>query len=138
MKECLYCKSTFLNKTERVKFCSDKCRVYFNRGNKQKNKEINSGNVLLVEKLDKILDALEKMKLQPIIVEQEKEVKKSGSYFGSHNYSNITVTKPIKTAAEYSQAKLDCENEDQWRELVEEINNAPNLTDREKKILTTF
>lgn len=134
MKICLECGAEFNKKRPDAIFCSNICKVRNHRKNKKNStKRLNDS-----QKLDKILDALEKINLQPIIIEQEKEVKKSSSNFGSNNYSNITVTNKIKTAAEYSQAKLDCENEDQWRELVEEINNAPNLTDREKKILTTF
>jgi predicted nucleic acid-binding Zn ribbon protein len=31
MKECLYCKEPFEAKTDRRKFCSDSCRVMYNR-----------------------------------------------------------------------------------------------------------
>ena len=38
MKECLNCNNSFESKRESAKYCSDKCRVQWNRKNPKKEK----------------------------------------------------------------------------------------------------
>lgn len=43
--------------------------------------------------------------------------------------------KLIRTFEQYRQLKLDCENEEDWNTLADEIRDAPNLSTKQKQLL---
>ena len=87
MKECLFCKKEFEAKKAHSKFCSDKCRVYFNRVNPKKYK-----GLTLNQKLDVILDELEKLRGQPKSIVKEINIDDKPKIKGIQYYLNKLKT----------------------------------------------
>lgn len=130
MNNCLQCKKEYEAKRGTSKFCSTNCRVKYNRKNGNKK---SVGKVELEVLYNKILDLVDKF-------EKPTESSFKGEAINIHKYDEVgQYTEPkrqlIRTFEQYRQLRLDCENEEDWQILADDIRNAPNLSTKQKQLL---
>lgn len=128
MKECLYCKREYKPKTERAKFCSTSCRVMNNRKN--------GGNSIKPFQMKALYNDMKEVLAQikngvPItdkpVFQYPLDVKDA---FKPKEKLKIT-----RTAEQWQELKRECLTVDEWENLKEQIENAENLSTKQKQII---
>lgn len=128
MKECVNCKNAFEPKRPHGKFCSDKCRVAYNRSNPSQVVTKMQVQVLYNE----MLDLIKKAKSEPQQPYFSIETKNGTTWGKAQEPVKITLKRPFVTL----QALMtECESQEEYEVLRYEIENADHLTRREKDIL---
>lgn len=56
--KCAYCGDSFVRQRKTARFCTDKCRVYFNRNKGQKKEESHPKSESIVNKIKKVYSAI--------------------------------------------------------------------------------
>lgn len=122
MKECLYCKEQFKNKTDKAKYCSASCRVMYHRkfgGKKDSAVPFDPKSMF-----DKLIDAINQTNhrngLPPVMVAVIENPKSTLKI--KRSYSN------------YLELKQSCPTLEEWNKLKAEIEES-DLTSSEKKSL---
>jgi hypothetical protein len=132
MKECLQCKKEFDAKRDSAKYCSDNCRVKWNRKNAVK-KDISPVQLqVLYNSLLEMVGKINTAALPP--------------FFDAEPPKNLARTEPpiyqkavikIKRSFDYyKQARIACQTEEEWIDLKNEILNS-DLSKTDKITLTT-
>lgn len=130
MKECLYCNKDFESKRDSAKYCSDKCKMQWNRKNPKKEKgltELQQMKVMYNTLLQKI-DNLSVNKIETNTAIQKKEI------FAAPK--EITKKLFIKRSPEnYVELRRDIPEYDEegYRQWLSDVDNDPYLTDLLKK-----
>lgn len=123
------CNNNFENKTGRRKFCSDACKMKWHRMNPKKE-EVTKFDLKVV--YNELLDLAQK--LSAGIVPQVQNT--SIGYFKDEPGEIQQPKFRIKrTFDNFLQLKKECETEDDWIELKDEISNAENLSSKQKSLL---
>jgi hypothetical protein len=114
MKECLFCKKYFNPKKAHAKFCSDKCRVYFNRTKPKKVKGLS-----LEDKIDFIFNKMVELEENPKV-----EIK--------NDYSNV-----VKGVGYYLEKlkKIDFTSWEETQEFEKEVSSDIFLNVGEKALI---
>lgn len=129
MKQCLNCQKEFEYKREAAKFCSDRCRVQYNR----KHPKEGVTKVQMQVLYNEVLDLIQKAKSEP-----------QQPYFGVVTKDEVRWGQPadepvkirLKRPFRTLQALVnECESQEEYEPLRREIEEADHLTDREKAIL---
>ena len=123
------CNNTFENKTGRKKFCSNACKMKWYRKNPKKE-EVTKFDLKVV--YNELLDLAQKLSAGTVLQNQNAPIL-SNSYFKEE--PKQSKFKIRRTFDNYLQLKKDCETEDDWIELKEEIQNADNLSSKQKILL---
>lgn len=132
MKQCLNCEKQFNEKKETAKYCSTSCRVMWNRKNKDKPKTLNAEQRLTII-YNKIMEAIVS---EPKFIQDQKKVVSDIETIGIAEYKPMfQQPKFSKSFQYYQQARLDCENADDWAELRNEILQS-DLSVKQKELLT--
>ena len=129
--KCLNCPNEFEPKRKDVaKYCSVKCRVQYGR----KNPGNSVTKVQMQVLYNSMMEAIGK-----IVVIPTKEVYDSPplkiTYDEPPKYQPARTT--LKSFDWYRLAKKDIEDEDDWQKMKTEIEEAPNLTQKQKNLLLT-
>lgn len=131
MKECLNCKKGFEQKKETKKFCSDSCRVMWNRkhGKKGAIKPIQM-QVLY----NSILEAVGKINSLGGVNIPSAPLSDQNQALNTYQSNS---TKPVirRSYEYYVQEKLACETMDEWEILKSKIEDDPYLTLKQKNFL---
>lgn len=122
MKVCLNCKGEYQNKREASKFCSDKCRVSYNRKHPKKG------------------DAITPLQMQVLYNSVLEAVNTINAYNGQPPAMALSVpTKTAKNDTKSFQQHLNdlsaLETEYEYRQKAAEIEAATNLTTKQKELL---
>jgi len=129
MKECLNCNKFFEAKRESAKYCSDKCRVQWNRRNPKKEKgltELQQMKVMynsLIEKIDNL--SINKIDVTNIksetrgIITAPQEVPKK-----------ISIK---RSPSNWVELRRECQDTDEYNQWLEYLENDIHLTTLEKK-----
>lgn len=149
MRECLNCKKEYEHKREASKFCSGKCRVKYNRDHPKEKITRMSMQAMY----NFAMEALTELKNQKtggsLPVNSIKTVELPADYLnigkvgvlgqdGSITPLNFSVPqKALKSFEYYRAAKKEIELEEDWLKLKQEILAAPNLSEKQKNLLTT-
>lgn len=137
MKNCEQCGNEFKNKRESARFCSDSCRVKWNRKNPKKDAiKPFQMQVLYNEMVELISEMKVKLQEQPIVFDSPP---KPTNYFNDEPKQWAEPKKEFKikrTFENYQQLRIDCENEDEWLKLKEDILNVDHLSQKQKALLT--
>src|SRR6478735_393114 len=128
MKACMNCKKMFEPKRPHGKFCSDKCRVAYNRSNPTDSVTKIQVQVLYNEMLDLIKKAKSEPQ-QPYFGVVTKDEVKWGQ---SQEPVKITLKRPFVTLEALMN---ECESREQYELLRVEIEETTHLTLKEKDIL---
>jgi len=135
MKECLECRTEFEPKRDFGKFCSDKCRVKWHRKNPNKGNTLDKVQVQVL--YNTMLDLLSSFKYPPSNEKFKESVNPVFKYPITKNYfgqeSKITIR---RTFENYQQLRKECENEEDWLMLKEEILNS-DLSIKQITLLTS-
>jgi hypothetical protein len=134
-KQCEQCEKEFEYSRDAARFCSGKCRVKWNRNHPKKEVTKIEMEVLYNQMLDLVSEMKNNLAaVQPNINYVISEIAVP------NNEHIMSVGKPqikIKRSFEnYQQLRIDCENEEDWVELKEEILNCEHLTQKQKTLLT--
>lgn len=142
MSKCLQCQKEYKSKRPSSKFCSDNCRVKYHRNHKgeSKTQKPEVGKIELEVLYNKILDLVgkfEKPEMPINYVQERREHIDRNIEFHADNTIESFPKKRIlvRTFEQYRQLKLECENEEDWNILAEEIREAPNLSTKQKQLL---
>lgn len=128
MKECLSCKKEFEPKRPHGKFCSDKCRVAYNRANPGQSVSKVNMQVLYNE----MMAAIQKIGSQPPLSYFQGPEKATVVFKEPAEQYRIKIKRPFLTL----QALIDeCESIEAYEPLRKEIEEADHLTSKEKSIL---
>ncbi len=137
MKECLHCKKGFEAKRESAKFCSTSCRVMYNRKHGKKN-EVTPLQMQVL--YNQFLEAVGKMGSQPTetrLIPPLSKKEEVAMFNYEHKDQLTTITEipagSVKTMEEYILEKRELLDDDSYRIWLRELENDPNLTDRQKK-----
>lgn len=122
MKECFHCKNEFSPKKDSAKYCSDNCRVLAYQ-KRVRNGESGSG-LSMRAKIDIIFN-----KVQNFNFEKPKSVQ-----FNSPPPS-LKQVNFIKDFTYYAKKIRECEIQDDYIILKNEITTAPNLTSKQRQVL---
>lgn len=129
MKECLNCNKNFKEKKDSAKYCSDKCRVQWNRKNPKKEKglsELQQMKVLynaLMLKIDNL--ALPTVSLPINDFKQ--------GFIGVVPQIEVKPKTAIKrTPAHWIELRRECQDADDFAKWLEDLENDQFLTIREK------
>lgn len=135
MKACLNCGQDYKNKRDSSKFCSDKCRVYFNRKNPKPKESVSllQMQVLYNEMLDWVGKMKHVLPADYMAVKNIEILKEIGQV------EPISFTKPKapKTMAQYFEGKRECTCEDDYHQWVADVEADPYLSTKQKQILKT-
>jgi hypothetical protein len=133
-KQCEQCEKEFEYSRDAARFCSGKCRVKWNRNHPKKEVTKIEMEVLY----NQMLDLVSEMKNNLVSVQPNINSVISGTLVT--NESTSWVEKPqlkIKRSFEnYQQLRMDCENEEDWVNLKDEILDCSHLTQKQKTLLT--
>jgi predicted nucleic acid-binding Zn ribbon protein len=123
-KKCLKCEKVYQPKKTTSKFCSDSCRVMWNRGKEKKQKDV-SNQVLI----NTILEKLSKVDFIPI-----PENGYDGKRFvgNSDEQSKYAAVAEEKTFQQHTIELSDLETEYEYKKKAAEIENAANLNRKQK------
>lgn len=127
MRECLKCKKSIEDKNESAKFCSTSCRVMYHRKH-GKTKAISTVQVQVL--YNSILDMVEKIGGKSILEPTHLFVPKN-------EHIAVAYQAPIRSFEYYRAAKKEIENEEDWLKMKNEIEQAPNLTPKQRNLLLT-
>jgi hypothetical protein len=135
-QKCLHCEKEYQPKKKTSKFCSTSCRVMWGR----KNKSGLSQNAQMKVLVNTILDKLDK-----VVFMQPTPESFDGAKFDiithdeplSFDALKKPFLKPQRSFDSYRQARVECESQEQWEALKEEILNDVNLSTKQKNLLTT-
>jgi hypothetical protein len=132
MKPCIFCQKEFIPKTRKAIYCSNKCRTYANRS----NKELNIEDIVWIIDKNGV-----KRKLNPSDIEilHDKMCKKIGIIFENKKIIQNIEDKPQESIKsneiiDYQTHFNQCEFEDEYRNLWEMINSDPNLNEKDKNL----
>ena len=128
MKKCLQCEKEYEAKRPTSKFCSDNCRVIYHRKHKDKKETGVIGKVELKVLYDTILDLVSSQ-----LNKKEEPIMNEPTHYFETPKRNL-----IRTFEQYRQLKLDCENQEDWVALSDEIGNAPNVSSKQKQLLLNY
>lgn len=134
MKECLHCKKKFQEKKDTAKYCSDSCRVMFNRKHKLKALKFAaaSNNTLLadlVEKVDRLLgERINYTTTTPNSINGGRV----NTFRQDETHQWQEPPKALKTLTKYIQEKRECEIQEQYEALLAEVEADPYLTQKQK------
>lgn len=127
MNKCLQCEREYKAKRPTSKFCSDNCRVKYHRDHKEEKKD-GIGKVELEVLYNKILDLVGKIEKSPSVDSVDKE---AGFFMPEPKTKRVI----IRTFEQWVILKRECETEEDWLVLAEEIRNASNLSIKQKQLL---
>ena len=124
MKECLYCKNEFSPKKDSAKYCSDSCRVLAYQ------KRVRSGESVsglsMRAKIDIIFN-----KVQELDLDKPKKTDHNPIIAPQHTAPVIIE----KDFAYYAKKIRECEIQDDYMVLKNEIMAAQNLTSKQRQVL---
>lgn len=138
MKECLKCGKQFDAKKPTRKFCSDSCRVMYNRKHGKK-KEIQVWQMKVL--YDSMLEAVEifKKRSQQVDIITPQRMPPVNST-PTNRMQNIIHEEQVQLKAksydDYLIEKTECEDRETWLKIKEAILADPILTDKQKFVLT--
>jgi hypothetical protein len=121
MKECLFCKKDFNPKKVHAKFCSDKCRVYYNRISPKKDLGLD-----WKKKIDLIFNKL------IVCPEPEVKIEPINDLF---NEFDIRSRQKIKDVSFFLKSGKELEFEYEFIEWKKEVENCKDLSERDRKQL---
>jgi hypothetical protein len=135
-RKCLRCETEFDAVRDSAKFCSANCRVKWNYKNKSTKKQISFS---VVE--NRVLELLDKLESK-LILSQTLPESYDGKKFDKINFDEPTQWKEkkrtvIRSFENYAALRKECENDEDWEKLKQEILNADNLTTKQRILLTT-
>lgn len=132
MKPCLNCQKGFEPKREHAKFCSDKCRVMYNR----KYPAQNVSKWQMQALYNEIRELVSKINYSA-----PKETYDAPRTTNIKDEPNQYIPTP-KVAAEaimrkYAADKIEITCEEEYLSWLERLNNDNRLTDRQKQLITS-
>lgn len=126
--ECLNCKKEFKEKRGTAKYCSVNCRVAWNKKNGNKKPISGIQTQVLYNAVLEMVNKISDLTKGTNLIEPFKQPQT--------NYPiNTQKHNIIRSYEYYFQAKRNCENEDDWAKIKEEILNS-DLTSKQKALLT--
>jgi len=132
--KCLNCQKDFSPKKATAKYCSDSCRVMYNRKNGKK-KAVTS--VQMQALYNSMMEAVEAFKSLPLPADYQ-NIKSVGILGSNGQIIPLKPTQhPLKSFDYYRAAKREVNNEEDWQAMKVEILKAPNLSDKQKNLLLT-
>lgn len=138
MKECLNCNNLFEKKRESAKYCSDKCRVQWNRKNPKKEKgltELQQMKVMYSTLIEKI-ETLSILKTEYITPKTDKENETFFNMGNKDSFITINEVKKIaikRSPANWVELRRECQDADEYSKWLEDLENDIHLTTLEKK-----
>jgi len=144
--KCLGCEKEFEPVRSTAKFCSVKCRVkHFRKHGKKDEIKPYKVQILLNEFRGAIDEFKDLMKSGSINYAPTPPNGFDGAKFDKvvhdESLSFDTLKKPFlkpqRSFDSYRQARIDCESQEQWEALKEEILNDAYLSTKQKSLLTT-
>ncbi len=138
MAKCLYCESEYKAKKSTSRYCSDSCRVMYNRKNK-KTKPTEGVTkaqmqVLYNQMLELAANLNDKVTIQRVNPMTEKEAVAMHNHMHPNQHTSLFEIKG-KSFDQYEQEKLECELPEQWASLSKQISNDPHLNQKQKNYL---
>lgn len=128
IKGCLECKKDYEAKRDTSKFCSDNCRVKWNQKNKQSKSEKKESDLFLQMQvmMNTMIEGMGKTKEQLTV--------------HNPNFFHFQSEKPkkpslVRSAEAWHDLKRECVSQEEWFDLKEQIENAPNLTTKQKQFI---
>ncbi len=128
MKQCIRkkCQKEFEPTKPKQKFCSDKCRTYYSREEKEPTELKFAAPDPILKRIDDIFERLGKIDFKPTT---------EASYDGARLPKGFVDDEPLsfaklkeevsapagKTAEQFKAAKLSCESQEEWEALKKEI-----------------
>lgn len=138
MKDCLQCGEKYENKRETSKFCSDKCRVKYNRKNPKQGVTklqmqvlYNSVLALVQNHTNELPPDYQNIKAAGILKANEDVEPLSFDKLREQ----IKSQRPPKTMAKYFEDKRDCTCQEDYDSWLAEVEADPYLKPKEKQIL---
>lgn len=128
MKECLHCSKGFEPKKPTRKFCSDSCRVMYNRKHGKKG-EIKPFQMQVM--YNQIMEAVAKINESKSLPEPIGFIAEQSKHKRTYP-SSVTI---LRSAEQWQALKRSCESEDEWYEVKEQILEADNLTPKQKQLI---
>lgn len=135
MNRCLNCENEYEPKRAASKFCSDNCRVKYHRKHGKKNSVSKFQLDVLYNSLLGLAERIEKG--LPSVQQEFKERQLSNSLNGLSNLGSVPKIKIRRTFENFVTLKRECECEEDWLKLRQEIENADNLSQKQIHLLLT-
>lgn len=130
MKKCLFCETEFDSSKESAKFCSDVCRVRYNRNSRKTDTSIqDQEKSLLSQTMDVLLDLKQAISELKLVV---------GSFVDSVQQKQQPETFVVgnrQKFEQYAKQKREIESEEAWDKLKKEIEKCPDLNGWQKRQL---
>ncbi len=128
MKECLNCTAKFQERRSTAKFCSNKCRAAYNRGNPTQT----VSKVQLQVLYNEMLELIKRVKSEPQRPFYSTVTKEDVEWGQVSDPVTIRLKRPFLTLQTLVN---ECESQEQYEPLRKEIEEADHLSDKEKVIL---
>lgn len=123
--ECLNCKKEITAERESKKYCSDKCRVMWNR---KKPKGVSSDKISILALCNQLMGMLATVKFIPL--------QDSASDLAERPFTTLSKKIKIRRSVQsWLDWKRDIQDEEEYDKFKEEINDADYLTQKEKKYI---
>lgn len=133
MKTCLSCGKEYVNKRETSKFCSDKCRVSYNRKNPKTVVTKFQMQVLynsMLELVDKMgTESIKQQRIPPLSKQQEVAM------FNYEHKDQLTTISELPTFQEFMNGIEPLLFGDEKDEYAQKIKAATHLSDKQRNLL---
>ena len=130
--ECLQCQKELVGKRDTAKYCSDNCRVKWNRKNVTK-KDITKVQIQVL--YNEILEMVERIKSVPM--PNFYDAPPINKHFTDEPPQYLSPKPQIRRSFDYyRQARVECTNDEEWAELKDQILNDDFLSQKQKTLLT--
>jgi hypothetical protein len=127
MKECLNCNKEFEPKRESGKYCSDNCRVQWNRKNPKQEKGLTELQQMKVM-YNTLIEKIDKLNLSSVYL----PVNESKQSFDTTLPKNKKIMLK-RTPMQWVELRRDCQNSDDYNKWIVDLDNDTHLTQLEKK-----
>lgn len=131
MKQCLFCSKEFEPQRTTAKYCSDNCRVKWNKKNKteKSQKDTSLQMQVILNTVTKIFDKINNIEFSPFNKESG-EISKSNRFI----LDEVGTWQSPKTFQQFMNQIADLQYEAEYKALYDEI-EASDLTKKQKDLL---
>lgn len=130
MRECLKCKADISARHEKAKFCSDSCRVMWNRNPKNKKEKGLTELQQMRVMYNALMEKIEQLSFPPIYAPVVEQKTTFNGFIPSEEEKPRLSLK--RTPAHWVELRRDCQTADDYAKWLEDLENDTFLTAREK------